>query len=292
MHQSPVYRFAADPADAHAAIDRARSFLASAGYNLGTALLDHLVDDAPAQDVIDALAAYQNADGGFGRGLEVDIESPASNPFAARLAMSVLLALRDRPDWDLEAGLNQWLVANQHPDGDWHLSAETRAGNLAPWFAAWTHPNLNPACCMAGLASRLDLGTPEMFERVAALFSSNASIEGAATGDFYSLLPYIEYVGGIDFPERAAYIDALAGNIALNASQIYADAGHFWEHVLAAGPDLIAKLPDGLLDQMARQLVTEQSEDGGWPSPYSPAWRPFVTMGSAATLLKLFDGIK
>jgi hypothetical protein len=287
----PTYTFETDGAAVESAIANARSFLATAEYPLGTTLLDHLVDGAPAHNVIDALAAYQNPDGGFGNGLEVDIESPANNPFAARLAMTVLLALRDRPKSDLESTLDQWLIANQNADGDWHLSAETRAGILAPWFAAWTHPNLNPACCIAGLAARLDLGSREMFQRVATLFASRASVDEARTGDFYALLPYVEYVGGIAFPNRAAYIDALAENITANASGIYADAGHYWEHVLAAGPDLVSKLPSTQLDQMAAQLLTEQSDDGGWPSPYSPAWRPLVTASNASILLRLTAGI-
>ncbi len=286
-----VYRFSEDSTQVKAAVSGARSFLAGANYPLGGALLDHLAGVATASDVIDALAAYQNPDGGIGRGLEVDIESPASNPFAARLAMAVLLALRNRPSTDLETSLGTWLADNQNEDGDWHLSAETRAGNLAPWFATWTHPNLNPAGCLAGLAARLELGTPAMFERVASLFESQASIEEARTADFYRLLPYVEYIGGIDIPERDAYLDAIAENITANTSAIYADASHFWDHVLAAGPDLVQRLPRTLLDHMARELLAEQSEDGGWPSPYSPTWRPHVTAGSAVTLLELTTGI-
>lgn len=291
MPSTPVYRFSHESTGIQAAVMRARAFLDDASYPLGTALIDHVAGNAPADQVIDALGAYQNPDGGFGRGLEVDIEAPVSNPFATRLAMSVLLALRNRPESELETRLGAWLGDNQNDDGDWHLSAETRAGNLAPWFAGWTHPNLNPACCLAGLAARLELGTSVLFERVAALFQSQASIERARTADFYTLLPYVEYMGGIAIPNRDAYLDAISQNITANASSIYADAGHFWEHVLAAGPDLVRRLPTPLLDRMAEQLLGEQSEDGGWPSPYSPAWRPHVTAASAITLLELSAGI-
>ena len=131
-----------------------------------------------------------------------------------------------------------------------------------------------------------------MFERVASLFESEASIEQARTADFYSLLPYVEYVGGIAIPNRDAYLDSIAENIAATFSTIYADAAHFWDHVLAAGPDLVHRLPESLLDEMARGLLDEQSEDGGWPSPYSPAWRPHATLGAAVALMDLTTGIE
>src|SRR5688572_16065539 len=118
----------------------ARVFLESSDYPLGVALIDHLIFDIPGTEVVEALRGFQNPDGGFGRGLEVDISAPDSNPFATRLAMTVLLQLRDESARELLPTLQEWLVANQAEDGDWYLSEATRAGNLAPWFAAWTHP--------------------------------------------------------------------------------------------------------------------------------------------------------
>jgi len=278
--------------DAELAATRGRAFVQKAGFPLGTAMIDHAWSGGPAQAVMDELAEYQNDDGGFGRGLEVDIESPASNPFAARLAMMMLLGLGDRPLSSLEANLHRWLIDNQHDDGDWHFSEETGEGQLAPWFAGWTFPSLNPACCLAGYANRLGIATPSMLDRVAQLFDEKSSAEEARSGEFYALLPYVEYIAGVDWPGRAVFVEAVVDGItAAERDGTYADAGHFWEHVVGGGPDIAGGIPADVLSKRADALLSEQLPDGGWPTPYNDAWRPLLTAQACVTLARLRDGI-
>lgn len=245
-----------------------------------------------AGDVVAALAGYQNADGGFGRGLEVDISAPVSNPFAARLAMQVMRDLPAETCASMSAELQTWLVANQHEDGDWHFAPEVREAPLAPWFAGWEFPSLNPACCVAGMAHLTEISTPGMLERVFKLFREKASPEQAASGDFYRMLPYVEYVAIVGVPEQETYIGALAKGIRkANDVGSYADAQHFFDHAINAGSPLVEQLPAGLLSSWADVLIDEVLEDGGWPSPYDPAWRPWATASALVTLARLRKGV-
>ncbi|MDP8909566.1 MAG: hypothetical protein M3N47_10735 [Chloroflexota bacterium] len=273
-------------------VERGVAYLDQQGYALGTAWVRHLWHDAPADAVIDALAAYQYEDGGFGNGLEVDIKAPVSNPFAARLAMTVLVTLREPSLGPVVDGLDRWLTTTQHADGDWHFAPEIYQHGLAPWFAGWTFPSLNPACCLAGLAARLGLGSDEMQARVRRLFDEKASLDEARTGEFYNLLPYLEYLAGVDHPDRDQYLDALAANITATAERGgYADAGHFFEHAHGGGPDLLRRLPTSLIQAQTERLLAEPEEDGGWPSPYDPAWRPWATAANLALLADLQPAI-
>jgi hypothetical protein len=279
---------AEDAARVEGVAARGLAFLDDRRYALGSAWVRHLWHDGPADAVVDALAGYQNDDGGFGKGLEVDIKAPVSNPFAARLAMIVLLSLRQPAEpvrGPVTDGLDRWLTTTQHDDGDWHFAPEVYQHDLAPWFAGWTFPSLNPACDLAGLAARLGLGNEEMQARVRRLFDERASLEEARTGEFYNLLPYVEYLAGINHPARDSYLDALAANITATAERGgYADAGHFFEHAHGGGPDLLRRLPPTLIQSQTERLLAEPEEDGGWPSPYDPAWRPWATAGSLAVL--------
>ena len=268
------------------------AFCDAQGYPLGSALIAHLWQDAPTQPVLTALAAYQNADGGFGKRLEVDIASPVSNPFAARLAMQVLLSLREPASGELVARLATWLQAAQNADGDWHFTPEVYESPLAPWFAGWTFPSLNPACCVAGLASRLGITTPEMLDRVAALFAEKASLADAEGGEFYGMLPYVEYVPWVDIAQRDTWLDALARGIAATAARDgYEDAGHFFDHALGGGAEVMRRLPYELIEEQAERLLAEAQDDGGWPTPYDPAWRPHQTAMALVTLAHLRDGL-
>lgn len=270
-----------------AAVERGLAFLSAQHYPLGTAWVAHRWRDGPASAVIEALDAYRNADGGFSHGLEVDIKAPVSNPFAARLAMHVLATLEGPFDGPLLRDMEQWLLANQDEDGDWHFAPAVYEHELAPWFAGWTFPSLNPAGCLAGLAARLGIGTEAMQARVRALFDERASLDDAQTGEFYTIVPYVEYLGGAAHPERDAYLDALAANIAGTAGKGgYPDAGHFFELALGAGHDLLRRLPADLIARQRARLLAEQAADGGWPTPYDPAWRPWAT---ASDLVMLAD---
>lgn len=277
---------------ANGLVDPALRFLKEHEYPLGTAIVEHLWRDGSSAAVIDALAAYQNEDGGFGKGLEVDIKAPVSNPFAARLAMHALLSLRTAPKGPLVDGLAAWFQHAQDDEGDWRFAKEVYDAPLPPWFAAWTFPSLNPASCLTGLAIRLEIATPEMRDRVARLFSRKATLDEARTGDFYNVLPYAEYVPTADLDDRDEWLDALAANITDTAKEgNYADAGHFFELVLGGGPAIVSRLPPETMARFADTLIDEQEPDGGWPTPYDPGWRPWTTAAAMMSLARLRDGV-
>jgi hypothetical protein len=284
-----TFKFTPDQVErANTVAEAALRFEKSVGYPLGVAVVRHHFGDGTAQDVIAELKPFQNADGGFGNGLEVDIASHASNPFAARLAMSVLLSLREAPEDKLVTRLGEWLNSSQADDGDWHFSKEVREDSLAPWFAAWTFPSLNPSCCVTGLGHALGLLSDRTLARTAGLFEEMASPDEARTGEFYNVLPYIEYFSSIEHPGRDQYRDAISENI---NSSTYEDASHFFDHALGGGPDLVKRIDASVLSTWADRLLAEPAEDGGWPNPYSESWRPFATAGAVMTLAKLRDGV-
>lgn len=289
----PVFTLSDDQvARAEQLVEPALAFLATQQHPLSEAIVRHSWTNGPAEDVISALALYQNEDGGFGKGLEVDIEAPVSNPFATRLAMQAMLTVPLEASAPLHASLKHWLVEHQDADGDWHFAPEVYQARLAPWFAGWTFPALNPACCVAGYASRLSLATPEMLDRVAALSARLASTDEAASGEFYAMLPYVEYLASGEIPNPDVWTDALVkGVLKADADGTYADAQHFFDHAINAGPGLIGQLPANLFAKWADVLLKEPADDGGWLTPYDQGWRPWATATAMVTLARLRNGI-
>ena len=274
-------------------IERAVASLEREGYRIGHAWVRNVSSGEDTGTVLHELAFYQQPDGGFS-GLELDIKAPVSNPFATRLALKILTTLR-LADRDLAAlreqavvqRLEGWLDEAQSEDGDWHFAPDVYQHELAPWYAGWTFPSLNPPASLAGLAHRLGLGSQRLHERVRRLFDEKATLAEAETGEFYTVLPYFEYVGAVPHPARDAYLDALARNVERTlAGGGYADAEHFFVHVDAGGPDLARRLPAGTIEGQLDRLVSEQQDDGGWATPYDPAWRPWSTAANAVTLLR------
>lgn len=260
--------------------DDAIAFCVANDFPLGAALIAHRWRGGAAEDVITALAPYQNDDGGFGNGLEVDIASPASNPFATRLAMQVLLALDERPDCATAvlAGIERWLASAQDDQGDFRLSPAVLSSQIAPWFAEWTYPNLNPAACLTGLAFRLGAGSPELFSRVEAMVASLGNAEVARDGEFYDVLPYAEYAPLLAANGHETLLEAtVEGIVGRLHAETYDDASHALDHALGGGEALSSRIPADLIAREIARLLGEQEADGGWSSPYSAAWRPWVT---------------
>lgn len=67
-----------------------RTWLIRNGRALDVARWYYHFEDGDVQNVLKALAAYQNPDGGFGHGLEPDLRTPASTPIATWSATLIL----------------------------------------------------------------------------------------------------------------------------------------------------------------------------------------------------------
>ena len=94
-----------------------------------------LLHDAPIGPVLAALAAYRNADGGYGHALEPDARGPTSETTATLHALEVLEELGElsSPLADVSA----WVAGVAEPDGGVPFVLPTAAGYpLAPWMIA------------------------------------------------------------------------------------------------------------------------------------------------------------
>ncbi len=67
-----------------------KTYLQNHARTLDLRLYEHLFEGADGQAVVDELAAYQNADGGFGKALEPDLRLPDSSVIATTVAFQYL----------------------------------------------------------------------------------------------------------------------------------------------------------------------------------------------------------
>lgn len=267
-------------------IERARGFFAERGRAVDRARFGFHFDGRPLAELVDALAAYQNPDGGFGHGLEPDIAAPDSNPFAAELALTYCLQADVPREHPLLARTVAHLEQSQGDDGCWRFSEGVYAHPLAPWFQGWEWPNLNPACTIAGLLRELGLGSERLHARVAQLFSERASPADLAGDDFYAARPYAYYfLPEWAHPRRELYLAGLLwwlirGHLSGGA----ADANHFFAYVRGPHTYTGRLLPAEYIAAELDRLSAEQQPDGGWPSPYAEHWRGPSTVDSLLTL--------
>ena len=126
---------------------RAGQFLKTKARPLDRARFEHRFEAAPADAVIEELAPYQNADGGFGHALEPDVRTPSSSALATGIALGMLKELGQPADhpmvsggiaflfrsFDAEAAVGRVIPrdADDHPHAPWWHDED---GSLARTF--------------------------------------------------------------------------------------------------------------------------------------------------------------
>ena len=79
----------------------ARTYIMSHGRPLDQARFNFHFAGGDLSALVEALAAFQNEDGGFGHGLEPDLRTPASSAIATSLGMSILREVDAAPELPL-----------------------------------------------------------------------------------------------------------------------------------------------------------------------------------------------
>jgi hypothetical protein len=260
-------------------VQRGGEFLRAHGRDIDQALFDCTFGKCSTADAMAVLARYQNPDGGF-FGLEVDIKAPQSNPFATELALVAMRWLSIPRDHPLLLRTLGFLETTQLDDGTWRFTPEIYQHELAPWFQGWQWPNLNPSCTLAGLLKQFGVGSERLHNRVSGLFDRLAKPEDLLSGEYYSVRPYPYYfLTGWDFPQSEFYRYGVVWWLVrahLNNPDL--DASHWMDCAPMPRSSIAQRLPASILNEKLSQLAAEQSADGGWPTPYDPAWRSWNTV--------------
>lgn len=268
------------------AVQKSQSFIARHGRKIDQARFAFHFSGGSQAVLLEALAAYQNADGGFGHGLEIDIDAPASNPFASELALQYCLEAKISAADPLVQKLVAYFEETQAEDGCWRFSPAVYDHPMAPWFQGWTWPNLNPSCIIAGFLREYGLGSARLHRRVAALFQQWTNLGEFIEGEFYAVRAYAHYfLPAGDLPQRDFYLSGLLWwLVRRHISNEIADNGHWFEFVPSPHAYTGRNMPLEILADRLQRLLEEQRRDGGWPTPYTLAWRAPVTIQNLLVL--------
>lgn len=275
----PVYHF-----------DAARTFLYTHARLLERRLFEHLYEGAPAEPVLRALRAYQNADGGFGNALEADSRTPASQPLALEQALSILDTLGCLND-EMTLRACDWLETVSTPQGGVPFSLLSVEGYPhQPWMGPGDGAaQLNPTASLCALL--LKGGVQHAWVQRASAFCWQA-IPSFNSDAFHDLMPVIHFL--IHTPDRRDQaaaelarlraIVARPGVVTLDpTTEGYVKFPLDW----APRPDSFLRtlFSDADLRTHIQALAERQQPDGGWPlnwvalSPAAEAeWRGVVTL--------------
>lgn len=274
-------------ADAQAA---ARAFIAAHSRPLEQARYAYHFEGGPVDAVLDALAAFQNADGGFGNGLEPDLQLSDSSAIVTTVGLQHLRELKADASNPLVQRAVGYLLATYDPAiQTWQIiPANVDDAPHAPWWAyddklaeRWRGFLANPRAEIVGYLYEhaalvsLDL-LAELGEATAIYLESDPHLE------MHDLLCYVRLMETEALPvaQRERILPKLAAAV---DSLVARDPRAWAEYGLQ--PLTVVDSPEspftGLLaDAIPANLdylVQQQGDDGAW----APNWSWFGTYDDA-----------
>ena len=149
--------------------EQARNFIYKNARPLDIARWKYLFENGSREDVLIALAVYQNEDGGFGNSLEPDCWNPNSSPIQTWVATEIIkeINLNDKNHPTIQGILN-YLSSGKDFDG--HTWSNTVATNNdyphAPWwnFETFKETSYNPTACFIGFILKFADKNSKLFE--------------------------------------------------------------------------------------------------------------------------------
>jgi hypothetical protein len=289
--------------------DAAAAFIAANARVIDRRRFQRLFGDDDAQPVRDAVAAYRNADGGFGHALEPDCRAPGSQSLAVEMALRIM----DETDaWDeaLVRGACDWLAAVAPAEGGAAFVEPTLAGwPHAPWWVAEEgHPaSVIATALIAGtLHARgfshpwLDRATELVWARIDALYDHGGTTPlapPAAEPGPYDMRAVFSFLQRVPERDRAREVFGRVGPLILDRKLVTLDPetpgeAHF-PLDFAPEPESLGRelFDEATIKANLDHLAQAQLDDGGWTFnwlAWSPAaerdWRGFLTVDALRVL--------
>lgn len=276
--------------------EKAQSFIVTNARVLDQRRFERLFAGGGATPVRDAVAAYRNADGGFGHALEPDLRVPASQPAALAMALRVM----DEADcWDddlVRAGCD-WLAGVAPAEGGVAFVRPTLDGGAhAPW---WVTPEGNSASPIATgmIAGRLharEVSHPWLDRATETMWTLIGQLTSPGPYDLFGVLDFLQHVPDRD---RARTAFDRVGELMLRDNLVALDPeaeGEVHSPLdYAPEPDSLARVlfDKPVIEAHLDHLAGAQLDDGGWMfnwPAWSPAaerdWRGFVTVDTLRLL--------
>lgn len=260
--------------------ERAVQFIKETARPLEKAWYAYEFEGGSAEDVTRELAVYQNADGGFGNGLEPDIRVAASSALVTTVALQQLSRLKAGSGSPLVSGAIRYLINtyNTIQQAGWDIvPPEVETAPRAPWWNynagfSWG----NPALEIAGYFHEYsDMVSAELLDQLTQHAVTYIN-ETSSRKDFHELLcclRFAELAPESVLREIKPALDEMVNNC------VTTDPGKWNGYCLT--PIQVAESPNSIYyGQMSESvmlylghMLSNQQEDGAWSPPWS--WGQF-----------------
>lgn len=251
-------------------IKKIKEFIFKDGRLLERKLFSYFFENGNKEDVVKALVAYQNTDGGFGNGIEPDLLCPDSTAIGAESAMYVL-DLMEYVNNEITDLLFNWIIKEQNEEG--YINHPPKNLYNYPFQKWWSNPDDQRIFVLSGFLKKWGLIDTTFFKKVKNFYSKSSLPEEFTFYD-YPYFIYLKYLGeNKEEKKMLQHIINQITNIFEKNKEHYPLFGRHWFHAL----DIVDKKVVG---NEADHFFNGLKDDGGLKIIYQdlPWWRPIWTL--------------
>ncbi|MFX0023536.1 MAG: hypothetical protein ACFE9S_14515 [Candidatus Hermodarchaeota archaeon] len=255
-----------------------KEFIFRNGRLLERKLFSYFFESGNKDDVIKALVAYQNLDGGFGNGIEPDLLCPNSTAIGAETAMFLFDLLEDVDNEIIERLIN-WVIVEQNEEG--YINHPPKDLYNYPFQKWWDGPDEIRILAISGLLKKWGFKDTNFYEKVKRFYSTCTLPKEYQLYE-YPYFIYLKYLGENNEEKHTLQqiINQLPSLFEKNKEH-YLLFGRHWYHAL----DIVDKK---IINNEADIFFNGLQDDGGLKIVYQdlPHWRPIWTLDALILLKK------
>jgi hypothetical protein len=218
------------------------------------------------------LAQYQNPDGGFSNGLDIEYMGPVSSPFTTATALGHIVKF-GLQDTDVCNRIMQYLKNTQNDDGSWEDSEEMNKFPHPPYMGPGVYPEYKTGMIIKWLV-RLGSEEKQIIEK-----ARNYMVEHfdkiSANNDFWSAVAYSSAFSVL--PEGPEYAKIMNWSMSILMPQ---SDYMGWQQISGMIEDDIP-IDESIRQQVMDAIKKNQEDDGAWPHAfgvYNRVWSALFIM--------------
>lgn len=176
--------------------EKAQNFIMQNGTNTQKTLFRYLIGDETKKTAVEALKQYQNEDGGWANGLEIEYQGNISSPMTTAAALSYLYFF-DLGDTKLFTKTLNYLELTQKSDGSWDDSEDILQFEIPVWYGPQNFVDYKTGVIIKWLM-RLNTQNQKMYDKAINYLLKNFK-ETSKTANVWSAMAYINAFS--EFPQ-------------------------------------------------------------------------------------------
>lgn len=240
-------------------VKKAEDFVMSNGSDFQKACLQFVLGTGSKDHVATMMRKYQNNDGGWANGLEIEYQGPISSPFTTAAALGHIHRF-ELGDTDALKNTINYLKDTQHSNGMWDDIEEIDNYPHPEFMGPNVYIEYKTGMIIKWLL-RLNVVEKELINK----------------GIDYLLQSFNEISDGNDFWSAVAYASAFA---TLTEIENYSEIMSWSMSVLAPQENELGwqqvsgmieddmPIPEHIFDMAINIIKEHQEKDGGWPNPF------------------------